>query len=119
MIYIFEVRDCIKEWVETADNKNNQWQSDSLCENELVQDADGLGLLIEDIDPGKKTTGYWKAIQADWEPLSPLPIIGFESDLNFEPSKKFPLGPPFAEFWKLWGSIARQQVNSGRRNFTC
>ena len=23
---------------------------------------------------------------------------GFESDLNFEPSEKFPWGPPFAEF---------------------
>ena len=43
---------------------------------------------------------------------------GFESDLNFEPSEKFPWGPPLAEFWKLWGSIARQQVNSGSEEHT-
>ena len=75
MIYIFEVRDCIKEWVETADNKNNQWQSDSLCENELVQDADGLGLLIEDIDPGKNQQVIGKQYKQDESPYPPSPLL--------------------------------------------
>ena len=61
--------------METADNENNPWQSDRLCENELVQDADGLGLLIEDIDPEKNQQVIGKQYKQDESPHPPSPLL--------------------------------------------